>query len=174
MLNRVARMSGVMGGPVKATRCSRLGENRQRMEVDRQGAVSSLSFAAAVILLIGFGASCASHGAHLYQSTSEPRLRQLVLNSVQPRFPSTLEPEDHRGVVVASVEVRPTGQVTVLAIEEAPHRLIGEEVTASIEQWQFGSLPPDEVGDVLPLRGKLTFYCVVEAGQGHIVSAEMP
>jgi protein TonB len=96
----------------------------------------------------------------------ETYLRKRATKTVTPGFPEQAKKRGAKGVVVAQLNVNERGEVARVEVLEAPDPLIKEAVIKAIEQWRFN--PPTISGKPVRIRGKLTFYYVIERGKGRV------
>lgn len=96
----------------------------------------------------------------------ETYLRKRATKTVPPGFPEQAKKRGAKGVVVAQINVDEQGEVARVEVLEAPDPLIKEAVIKAIEQWRFD--PPTIGGKPVRIRGKLTFYYVIERGKGRV------
>lgn len=96
----------------------------------------------------------------------ETYLRKRATKTVTPGFPERAKKRGAQGVVVAQIDVNEQGEVAQVMVLEAPDPLIKEAVIKAIGQWRFN--PPTIGGKPVRVRGKLTFYYVIERGKGRV------
>ena len=96
----------------------------------------------------------------------ETYLRKRATRAITPGFPEQAKRRGAQGVVVAQINVNEQGEVAQVMVLEAPDPLIKEAVIKAIEQWRFN--PPTISGKSVRIRGKLTFYYVIERGKGRV------
>lgn len=73
------------------------------------------------------------------------------------------------------VQLSVNGTVNVAKVLEAPTDSIGEAIRAVVMRWRFTPHALSSDGRPFIISGKLTFYCVVQGGEGKILyPAEAP
>jgi TonB family protein len=104
--------------------------------------------------------------------TRERLLRQRVVVSDKPIYPSSSISAGAEGVAVSSVLVGADGLVQNVEILESPDRAIEEAVRKALEAWVFRA--PESSGESGPRRmqGKITFYFRIEGGCGRVLSPD--
>ena len=128
----------------------------------------SSQFIARALLLLALGALPAHGQLPRSVTVSEGTLRKYALKAVLPEFPEPARKRGVQGVAVAQLDVDAAGLVKQAAVLEAPDALIREAVATAVRQWQFK--PATIGGKAVPIRGKLTFYFVIENGKGMVKS----
>ena len=115
-------------------------------------------------------AACGSN-PQPFRRTGEQNFRALAVRVVTPRYPSDLAISGLQGVAVAELRVGPDGRVRSVSVLQSPHPEITREMQSALTQWQF-SVPamPGALSTAL-LHGKLTYYFVVNGGQGAVLTA---
>jgi TonB family protein len=92
---------------------------------------------------------------------SELVLRRSATKKVTPEFPETARRQKKTGVAVAQLEVNEAGMVTTVDVLEAPDPTIKAAVSDAVRQWEFK--PTTLAGEAVRVRGKLTFYYVIDS-----------
>lgn len=83
-----------------------------------------------------------------------------------PSYPEDAKNNKITGIAVAELHINEANRIDTVKVIEAPSKSIAEAAKASILQWKF---PPPRPGDtVICLRGKLTFYFVIENGKPYV------
>ncbi|HEX8137535.1 MAG TPA: energy transducer TonB [Pyrinomonadaceae bacterium] len=130
---------------------------------------------ASAYLLTGLLLSCVclkpSAAASLQEDFAivpEAVLRNLAKTSVMPRYPEASRKRGSQGRVVAQVDVDKAGRITEVTVLESPDEEIKSTVVEAIKQWQFGSAYAGEQRKPVRIRGKLTFYFVIEGGDARV------
>lgn len=101
-----------------------------------------------------------------FVTVHETYLRKRATKTILPGFPEQAKKRGAKGVVVAQVNVNEQGEVAQVTVLEAPDPLIKEAVVKALERWRFD--PPTIGGKPVRIRGKLTFYYVIERGKGRV------
>lgn len=96
-------------------------------------------------------------------------LRQRAVRQEVPVYPEDAIRERKTGVAVAEIEIEPAGNVSRVTVLEAPSPSIEASVAGALRLWQFQPTS-SQGGQVLKLRGKLTFYFVIQGGKGEVFS----
>ena len=99
-------------------------------------------------------------------TVTEVTLRKHALKVVMPKFPEAARRNRAQGVAVAQLEVNEQGDASRIEVLEAPDPSIEEAVKRALGEWRFK--PASIGGKAVPLRGKLTFYYVIEKGKGRV------
>lgn len=116
--------------------------------------------------------SCVSgcHGEpRRYHRVDENALRSSAVRMILPAYPRQSASSGTEGVAVADLELAEDGSVRNVAVLESPDSEIAREVSAAMKQWKFAVAPPERTGG-LAVRGKLTHYFVIEAGNGVVLT----
>jgi TonB family protein len=98
----------------------------------------------------------------------ESVLRNLAKKSVMPQYPEAAKKRGAKGRVVAQLDVDKGGHITDASILEAPDAEIERAVMDAIKQWEFNSAYAGEERKPVRIRGKLTFYFVIEGNQARV------
>jgi TonB family protein len=97
----------------------------------------------------------------------EDGMRRSASKTIAPAYPEEDVRKRQQGVAVAEVQYNGKGNVTDATILEAPTPSIGQAVITAVKQWKF--IPSTLKGEPISVRGKLTFYFVLDANQkGHV------
>lgn len=97
----------------------------------------------------------------------EDGMRRSASKTIMPDYPEEDIRKHQQGVAVVEAQYNGKGNVTDTIIVEAPTSSIGQAVITAIKQWKF--IPSTLKGEPISVRGKLTFYFVLEANQkGHV------
>jgi len=104
---------------------------------------------------------------------SEGPLRKRAVKVISPRFPEDPEKRGVAGVAVAEIQIDRAGKVSAVRVLQAPDPAIEKAVAEAVKEWRFE--PAMVGGAAVRVRGKLTFYYVVDRGRGVVRSPdEMP
>jgi TonB family protein len=98
----------------------------------------------------------------------EAVLRNLAKTSVMPGYPEGSKKRGSQGRVVAQVDLDKGGHITEVLVLESPDEEIKGAVIEAIKQWQFSSAYVGEEKRPARIRGKLTFYFVIEGGDARV------
>jgi TonB family protein len=96
----------------------------------------------------------------------ESALRKRALKVVMPAFPKDVEIRGVTGVVVAQLEIDTSGEVSQVRVLQAPAPAVQQAVEEALKRWRFK--PCSVGGSEVKVRGKLTFYYVIERGQAMV------
>ena len=97
----------------------------------------------------------------------EDGIRRSASKTVMPTYPEVSIRKHSQGVAVVELQYDGTGNVTDVRVLEAPDSEIAQTVRSAVHQWKFR--PSTIHGQPLNVKGKLTFYYVIESdGQGHV------
>jgi TonB family protein len=97
----------------------------------------------------------------------EATIRRMAKVQVAPIFPSEAKKANASGVAVLEVHLDPKGKLKSIDVLQAPHESIAEAVTTAVKQWVF-ELAPNSEDTPVCYNGKLTFYFVLENGNGFV------
>ncbi|HKO99601.1 MAG TPA: TonB family protein [Pyrinomonadaceae bacterium] len=123
----------------------------------------------ASLLLIAISINVAATASQYKVATvSESTLREWAITIVLPTFPEESKKDNSQGVAVAQVTIDEAGAVTRAEILEAPDDAIAEAVKAGTMKWTFQPGTDDRDGKAVRLKGKLTFYYVIENGKAFV------
>ena len=122
----------------------------------------------ALLLFVNAALLVLTAGAQTIRSitVTEQALRHYAIKTVMPKYPAAARRKGAQGVVVAQLEVNEQGGLNKIEVLEAPDPSIEEAVRQAISEWRFK--PATIGGKAVPLRGKLTFYYVIEKGKGRV------
>lgn len=97
----------------------------------------------------------------------EDGIRKSAAQTVMPIYPKESLKKRVKGVAVAEVQYNGNGDVTEVKILESPDAATGEAVVKAMWQWKFKPSRLDE--KPISIRGKITFYFVIDAkGKGGV------
>jgi len=115
----------------------------------------------ASVLLFGL-AACIAAAAQLtnYIVMRETVLRKRATRVVMPAYPERARKLRAEGVAVGEVEINGRGEVISAKALQAPEESIEKALVEALTQWRFE--PVIENGVSLSVKGKLTFYYVIE------------
>jgi len=102
---------------------------------------------------------------------SEGVFRRKAVKSVLPKFPAESFKKGSHGVAVAELSVDEKGDVESIKILDSPDEAIKQAVTDAANQWKFS--PSKMKGAPIRLKGKLTFYFVIEGGRGRVENPKL-
>ncbi|MDQ3665560.1 MAG: energy transducer TonB [Acidobacteriota bacterium] len=98
---------------------------------------------------------------------AELSLRKAATRIVMPEFPESAKKRGVKGLAVVEIEFDENGAVSKAVVLESPDRVIAEAVSHAVGQWKFQRQTLG--GQPVHIRGKLTFYYVIDAdGGGHV------
>lgn len=122
-------------------------------------------FRAAALIVFISSAITGVDGGLIVQSNrtakvSEETLRAIAVNRVMPDYPEESRRQRATGVAVAELLIDEKGEVASVDVLEAPDSIIKEAVLKAVRLWRFK--PAKSRNEPISLRGKLTFYYVVE------------
>ena len=95
----------------------------------------------------------------------EDGIRKSAKTSVMPVYPKASK-NRAKGVAVAELQYNGKGVVSEVSVLESPDRYTGQAVSNALWKWTF--TPSKLNGKPVSIRGKLTFYFVVENGIGKV------
>jgi TonB family protein len=98
----------------------------------------------------------------------EDGMRKSAAKTVMPAYPAEALKKHQQGVAVVELQFDGKGEITRVAVLEAPAASINEAVAAAVKQWKF---TPSKRADGRPvnIRGKLTFYFEIDKdGKGRV------
>jgi TonB family protein len=90
----------------------------------------------------------------------EDGMRKSAAKTVMPVYPEGAAEKGEQGVVVVEAQYNGKGDVTDTAVLEAPSAGLGQAVVAAVKQWKF--TPSSLNGEPISVRGKLTFYFLID------------
>ena len=90
----------------------------------------------------------------------EDGMRKSAAKKVMPVYPEEAVKKGQQGVVVVEAQYDGKGDVTEAAALEAPAATLGQAVVDAVKQWKFK--PSSLEGEPISVRGKLTFYFVID------------
>jgi len=116
-----------------------------------------LGLAAVFFLSVSTGEPC------IEGTINEVTLRRSAIRKVMPVFPKEAIKANAQGVAVAQIRLDEKGEVSFAEILQAPHESIAKATADAVRNWAFYfNFTKDE--KPICLKGKLTFYFVVENG----------
>lgn len=92
-------------------------------------------------------------------------LRRLAKKVVVPGYPEASKKRGAAGRAVAQLEVDKEGRITSAYMLEAPDEEIKQAMLDAVRRWEFNPAFTGDERRPVRLRGKLTFYFVID-GQG--------
>lgn len=92
-------------------------------------------------------------------------LRRLAKRSVLPDYPEASKKRGTAGRAVAQLDVDKEGRITSAFVLEAPDEEVKQAVLDAVRRWEFNSAFTGDERKPVRIRGKLTFYFVID-GQG--------
>jgi TonB family protein len=95
-------------------------------------------------------------------------LRNLAKKMVMPEYPAESIKQGIKGRAVAQVDIDKGGNLTQVKIVETPDPRIEQAVVKAIKKWKFGRALAGEDKKSVRLRGKLTFYFVLDGGRARV------
>lgn len=113
-------------------------------------------------LLLVILASCVAAMGQAAQviDVDEAGIRKSASKKILPVFPESSRKRLSQGVAVVQLIYNGDGTVDHVEVLEAPDSEIGEAVVAAVRKWKFK--PSFIRGKPVNIRGKLTFYCVID------------
>jgi TonB family protein len=113
-------------------------------------------------LLFALFASCLASVAQTAQviDVDEAGIRKSAYKKILPGFPEGSRKRRSQGVAVVQLEYDGNGTVVKVEVLEAPDSQIGESIADAVRHWTFK--PSSIRGKPVNIRGKLTFYCVID------------
>lgn len=98
----------------------------------------------------------------------EDGMRKSASRIVMPGYPEEALHKAQQGVAVVEVQYDGKGDVTQVAILEAPANSISEALVKALKQWKFVPSKTKD-GKLVSIRGKLTFYFRIDKdGKGRV------
>lgn len=91
----------------------------------------------------------------------EAGIRRSASKKILPVFPEASRKRGSQGVAVVRLEYDGNGMVVNVDVLEAPDSEIGGAVADAVRHWTFK--PSSIRGEPVNVRGKLTFYCVIDS-----------
>jgi outer membrane biosynthesis protein TonB len=120
-----------------------------------------------VRLLCMISVVCTTTHAFQVVKVAEVSLRKAAYKKVMPDFSPEAVKQNAQGIAVAELVVDESGNVVKVDVLESPHPLVTEAVSEAVGQWRFNVTTLK--GTPVSLRGKLTFYYVIdERGVGRV------
>lgn len=93
----------------------------------------------------------------------EDGMRHSASKIVMPVYPEEDLRKHQQGVVVIEAQYNGKGVVTDATLVEAPTPSLGQAAISAVNQWKF--TPSTLKGEMISVRGKLTFYFVIDENQ---------
>ena len=93
----------------------------------------------------------------------EDGMRRSASKTVMPAYPAEDVRKRQQGVAIVEAQYDGKGNVTDAIMLEAPTTNIGQAVVHAVKQWKF--TPSTLKGEPISVRGKLTFYFVIDEKQ---------
>ena len=90
----------------------------------------------------------------------EAGIRRSAAKKTLPAFPEGSRKRRSQGVAVVRLEYDGTGMVVNVEVLEAPDSEIGDAIVHAVRHWTFK--PSSIRGEPVNVRGKLTFYCLID------------
>lgn len=121
----------------------------------------SRSYLALLLLLICF-ISCliAAGQTAKVVDVDEAGIRRSASKKILPAFPEGSRKRRSQGVAVVRLEYDGKGRVIKVDVLEAPDSEIGRAIADAVRNWTFK--PSSIRGEPVNIRGKLTFYCLID------------
>lgn len=104
-----------------------------------------------------------------YRRVAENDLRSSAVRIIIPAYPKASVASGTEGVAVADLELAEDGSVRSVNVLQAPDPAIVQEMTAALKGWKFAFPTPEGMAG-LSVRGKVTHYFVIEAGNGLVLT----
>ena len=113
-------------------------------------------------LLLFVLASCVAAVGQTAQviDVDEAGIRKSASKKTLPAFPESSRKRRSQGVAVVQLVYNGQGTVDHVEVLEAPDLEISKAVVDAVRQWKFK--PSFIRGKPVNIRGKLTFYCVID------------
>lgn len=113
-------------------------------------------------LLLFVLASCVAAVGQTVQviDVDEAGIRKSASKKPLPAFPESSRKRRSQGVAVVQLVYNGHGTVDHVEVLEAPDSEISKVVVDAVRQWKFK--PSFIRGKPVNIRGKLTFYCVID------------
>lgn len=108
-----------------------------------------------------YGAASAQNTDYLIMR--ETQLRKRATQVVMPAYPARAMKLRAKGVAVTEVEINERGEVVSAEVVEAPDASIEKALADALKQWKFE--PATDNGVTYNVKGKLTFYFVIEGSK---------
>jgi len=124
---------------------------------------------AGVVLLAQCAWGC-SIGPESHRRVEEIALRASAVRMIPPTYPRRSVAGRTEGVAVADLELTRDGAVRGVTILESPDSEIARELTTVLKQWRFSLTSEEGPLADLPVRGKLTYYFVLEGQDGVVLT----
>ena len=102
---------------------------------------------------------------------TERQMRERATVQVLPRYPARNRKDVAEGVVVAFVEVDPSGAVTKVRIIQSPNPASGMATESALKKWKFTPVVTSD--GTRGAKGKLTFYFYFRGGKGVVENPRM-
>jgi TonB family protein len=93
-------------------------------------------------------------------TVGEDGIRRSAAKTVMPAYPEEAKKKRVKGVVVIELQYDGNGDVASTKVLQSPDSNIGEAVQSAVKQWKFK--PSKLEGKPISIRGKLTFYFVID------------
>ena len=90
----------------------------------------------------------------------EAGIRRSASKKILPAFPEGSRKRRSQGVAVVRLEYDGNGTVVSVDVLEAPDSEIGGAIADAVRHWTFK--PSSIRGEPVSIRGKLTFYCLID------------
>lgn len=100
-------------------------------------------------------------------AVNEVTLRRSAIRKVLPIFPEDAIKANAQGVTVAQIRLDEKGELSFVEILQAPHESIAKATAEAVRKWAF-YFDFSKDGKPICLKGKLTFYFVVENGTPYV------
>jgi TonB family protein len=98
--------------------------------------------------------------------SSEWAFRLNATRRVVPEYPAEALRAGAQGAVVLSLYHDGEGNASQIKVLQSPHPAISDAATEAAKQWKWRKFVSG--GIARPVRGKLTFYFVIEDGEGRV------
>jgi TonB family protein len=122
----------------------------------------------AVLLLGSLYAATAVRAQEDFAMVPEGVLRRLAKKTVLPDYPEASKKRGTTGRAVIQLDVDKEGRLTKTFILEAPDDDIKQAVTEAVRRWEFGPASAGDERKPVRIRGKLTFYFVIEGRDARV------
>jgi TonB family protein len=120
------------------------------------------------LFALGFFSGAPATVQYKVATVPEKTLRKFAKVTVMPDYPPDSKRNGSQGVVVAELNINEEGVVEKVEILEAPDDSIGNAVSKATSRWTFEPAIDDATGKAIRLKGKLTFYFVIDSSGAYV------
>jgi TonB family protein len=122
----------------------------------------------AVLLLSSLYAATAARVQEDFAIVPEGVLRRLAKKTVLPDYPEASKKRGTTGRAVVQLDVDKEGRLTKTFVLESPDDDIRQAVTDAVSHWEFNPASAGDEHKPVRIRGKLTFYFVIEGRNARV------